>query len=212
VRLSTRVRLCTTHAGRTVAVVEARALLQVLMPERARFVRLARTRTATEADAEDVVQRALARAADRAASLDDLTKARAWFYRILRRTIADARRVGVHDPMRLQTATEFDTLADERIAATQTACACGVRLLDELRPNYSEVVRRIDLNGEAPSVVASELGISIDNLNVRLHRARGALRRDVQAYCGVSSHIPCLDCACDTRHRCGSASACAEPS
>ena len=122
-RVPDLLRLHEAIAGRTVARVEAHALLQILMPERARFVRLARQRGATEADAEDIVQRALSRAADGAASLDDSTKARAWFYRILRRAIVDHRRVGASDPMTRQTDTDLDELPNEHVEPTQSTCA-----------------------------------------------------------------------------------------
>ncbi len=172
------------------------------MPERPRFVRSARSRIGSEADAEDIVQRALARAADRADTLDDPLKARAWFYRILRRAIADHLRGGATDPMRARTDTDLDAIADDAERAS-TACCCGPRLLDEIRPAYREVVRRVDVNGEEPRAVATDLGISADNLHVRLHRGRRALRDDVQNYCGVTSHVPCLDCSCDEGRRCG---------
>ncbi|MFI5299384.1 MAG: RNA polymerase sigma factor [Polyangiales bacterium] len=183
--------------------MEARALLETLTSARARFVRFARGRVGSEADAEDIVQRALARAAERAELLDDPAKAHAWFYRILRRAIADHLRGGVSDPMQMQGEADLDELPESIIDAIDTACACGPRLLEDIRPAYREIVRRIDLEGEDPIAVATDLGITLDNLQVRLHRARRSLRRDVQNYCGVSSARPCLDCACDGGHRCG---------
>lgn len=183
--------------------METRALMQILMPERPRFVGLARSRVGSEADAVDIVQRALARAADRAATLDDPLKARAWFYRLLRRAIVDHVRVGGGDPLRLQTETDLDSLPDTRPHETDAVCACAAGLLDDVRPAYQEVVRRVDVNGEVPDVVAVDLGITIENLHVRLHRARRVLKRDVQHCCGVSSLRPCLDCTCDTGQRCG---------
>jgi RNA polymerase sigma-70 factor (ECF subfamily) len=180
--------------------MEARALIQSLQGERARFVRMARSRVATEADAEDVVQRAMLRASERAAQAGDASRARAWFYRILRRTIADhhrARRPEV-------TGVDLDGLpaADvERPPAPE--CTCAPRLLGELRPAYADVVKRVDLEAQDPAVVAGALGISVANLYVRLHRARHALRERVQAHCGVTSVEPCLQCLCDARGRCG---------
>ena len=209
VQLRHVVRLREARIVRTVAAMEAHALLQMLMPERARFVRFARLRLASEADAEDLVQRSLARPAERAATLDEPTRAIGWFFRILRRAIVDYRRTGASDPMRRQASTNLELLADDRVAPTSATCACSVRLLEDVRPAYREVVRRIDLDGDDPATVAAELGISLENLHVRLHRARRALRADVERYCGVTSLGACLDCACDRSHRCGESAACA---
>lgn len=183
--------------------MDARALLSVLTPERARFVSLARGRVASTADAEDVVQRALMRAADRASSLDDPARARAWFHRILRNAIADHHRSRAGDPARAHSSADPADLADERtVEPVRTPCTCVMRLLEGLRPSYAEALGRVDLAGEEPSAVAAALGISTSNLHVRLHRARRALQERVREHCGVTSHRPCLDCTCDAQRRC----------
>ena len=176
--------------------MDARSLMVTLMGERARFVRLARRSVVNETDADDIVQHALMSASESAGSLEDPARARAWFYRILRNTIADHHRGRRGDPMQHRADADVAEIAADA-AAPRALCKCGVRLLDKLRPAYAEVVRRVDVDGEDAAVVARALGISIDNLRVRLHRARATLRNDVQGYCGVSSHRPCLDCACD---------------
>jgi RNA polymerase sigma-70 factor (ECF subfamily) len=190
--------------GLTLSVMEARALAQTRITDRARFVRLTRERVASEADAEDVVQRALMRATERAQSLEDPARARGWFYRILRNAIADHHRAGRSERAKRADGLEPEELADESAESPRTPCTCSLRLLAELRPAYAEVLRRVEVDGEDPADVARALGISAGNLHVRLHRARRALRDDVQHYCGVETHEPCLDCECGGEHRCGS--------
>jgi RNA polymerase sigma factor (sigma-70 family) len=186
-------------AGRLTRM-DAPALLAVLIPERARFVRLARARVGTDADAEDVVQRSLARAAAHVASLGDPQRARAWFYRILRRAIVDHHRARAAEPAR---SDEEPEIADEQsLEPTRTPCVCAVRLLGELRPAYAEVIRRVDVEEGELAAVAEALGISVGNLHVRLHRARRLLRDEVKHHCGVATHRPCLDCTCDAQRRC----------
>jgi RNA polymerase sigma-70 factor (ECF subfamily) len=183
--------------------MDAHALLGSLHAERARFVRLARRRVSTVADAEDIVQRALLRAAERAGSLLDPARSLAWFYRILRNAIADHHRTSLRDPIR-HGDDAVEDLPDVATSPATAPCACARRLLDGLRPSYAEVIRRIDLDGEDPASLAAALGISQGNLDVRLHRARKSLRNQVCSYCGVGSHGPCLDCTCDGHRRCGS--------
>jgi RNA polymerase sigma-70 factor (ECF subfamily) len=182
--------------------MDARELIEGLGGERASFVRLTRRRVANDADAEDVVHHALLRAADRATQIADPSRARAWFYRLLRRAIVD------HHRARAARAKEGNALddgsAEEDDRPRAPSCRCALRLLGEIRPAYTEVVRRVDYAGEDPSALAEALGISPANLHVRLHRARRALRERVEAHCGVTSIGPCLECLCDADHRCGS--------
>jgi len=183
--------------------MDARALIQTLAPARARFLGLARGRVATGDDAEDVVQRALMRAADRAEQIQDPARARAWFYRILRHTIVDHHRSRAGDPARAHSSDGLDDIPDAGASEVRgNPCACALHLLTELHPAYAEVLRRVDLDGEEPAAVAATLGISAGNLHVKLHRARRALQSRVREHCGVSSLRPCLDCTCTAHHDC----------
>jgi RNA polymerase sigma-70 factor (ECF subfamily) len=182
------------------STMDARALIDQLTDERPRFVRLARSRVATEADAEDVVQRAMLRAAERAPQLADAGRARAWFYRILRRAIIDHHR---SKPLEIGDEGLHHVPAAEDESRRAPACRCTLHMLSELRPAYGEIVRRVDFDEEDPGAVAIALGMSMTNFYVRLHRARRALRERVEAHCGVSSIAPCLECTCHPQGRCG---------
>lgn len=176
--------------------MDAEALIRALTPERASFVEFARRRVGSEADAEDVVQRALLRASSHAGSVADPARARAWFFRILRRTIVDhhrERKPG--EPLDVEPAA----VAEEPVAG----CPCAVRLLAELRPGHAEVLRAVDFDGEDPAAAATRLGLTRGNLDVRLHRARHELRENVMRHCGVASAAPCLDCSCGGASGCG---------
>ena len=59
------------------------------------------------------------------------------------------------------------------------------------------VLRRIDLDEEPIAEVARSLGVTTNHATVRLHRARGALRKLLQDGCGTDSVKACADCACD---------------
>ena len=78
-----------------------------------------------------------------------------------------------------------------------TVCACLARLLPTLKPAYANVLNRIDLGGELPVAVAKQLGVTPNNLTVRLHRARQALRKSLEESCGICTKHGCLNCTCD---------------
>lgn len=44
--------------------------------------------------------------------------------------------------------------------------------------------------------VAKALGITTNNATVRLHRARRALKRELERSCGICATHGCLDCTC----------------
>jgi RNA polymerase sigma-70 factor (ECF subfamily) len=65
-----------------------------------------------------------------------------------------------------------------------------------LKPEYAEVLRRVDFDERDPATVARELGLSSTNMRVRLHRARQALREQLERSCGTCATHACLECAC----------------
>ena len=73
----------------------------------------------------------------------------------------------------------------------------ALRELPALKPDYATLLRRLDLNGEASAPVAASLGITRNNLIVRLHRARRQLRERLEQTCRLCAKHGCLDCHCD---------------
>jgi len=118
-----------------------------------------------------------------------------WFYRILRHSIIDLyRRRDVRDRALERLQSEFPEQPDA--AAERVLCQCVKRLLAGLPGKYRDVLQRVDLGGESPKDAATALGLTLNNLNVRLHRARQRLREKVEATCHVCSKHGCLDCSC----------------
>ncbi|MCC7376057.1 MAG: sigma-70 family RNA polymerase sigma factor [Verrucomicrobiales bacterium] len=160
------------------------------------FVAFARKRVGDPHLAEDLVQESLVKAleADRKPTASEDTVA--WFYRILRRSIIDLYRRRAARSRMLdrfeQELAESPTSNDARVL-----CACFKRLLPALPEAYRELLERMDLRGEEPSVVAQELGLTRNNLTVRLHRARRHLREALSENCRACSKHGCLDCTCE---------------
>jgi RNA polymerase sigma-70 factor (ECF subfamily) len=159
------------------------------------FVAFARKRVGDPELAADLVQDSLLKAIKSADQPLDGEGAVAWFYRILRHSIIDLyRRRDVRERAmeRLQ-----DELPEAPAPATERAlCQCFKRLLPGLPEQYRDVLQRVDLDGKSPGEAASALGLTLNNLNVRLHRARQRLREKVEATCHVCSKHGCLDCSC----------------
>jgi RNA polymerase sigma-70 factor (ECF subfamily) len=152
--------------------------------------------------AEDLLQQSLVRAVERHHAVREETSAVAWFYQILRNTLVDyyrshgaeARRDDAYLQELVATGQDMEPPPGE---VMDTVCACLNQLLPALRPNYAELLRRIDLQGESPQQVAGALKISPNNLTVRLHRARQALRARLEETCGICTTHGCLNCTCE---------------
>jgi RNA polymerase sigma-70 factor (ECF subfamily) len=175
-------------------MVKAMDWLRRLEGERAKYLRFARARLASDADAEDVLQRAFLRAVARAGTLEDAARAEAWFFRILRRAITDHHRTGAVERGR---ASDADVDATPSAEAGEPACHCSHALLASLAPAHAEILKRVDAEGEAIDAVARSLGITAGNAYVRLHRARRSLRAQIEHRCGVRNAREAMSCACD---------------
>jgi RNA polymerase sigma-70 factor (ECF subfamily) len=168
-----------------------------LLQNLAAFVAFAQKRVRDPELAADVVQTALARALARQHQLQDEPRLLAWFWRILRNTVAEVHRRRATEARVLGELPEgVDDLPDE---AVQTVCACLATAVATLPQQQADVLRAVDLDAGDPAAVAARLGITTNNLNVRRHRARQALLAALQATCRLCAAHGCLDCDCSAQ-------------
>jgi len=80
-------------------------------------------------------------------------------------------------------------------------CMCLYKLLPLLKPEYADILRRVDLENEPREAVAAAMGLTLGNLTVRLHRARQALRRALQLTCETCPIHGYIDCGCEYTKR-----------
>jgi RNA polymerase sigma-70 factor (ECF subfamily) len=78
----------------------------------------------------------------------------------------------------------------------KTVCECATALLDTLKPEYAEALRRVEMEGVSVKDFARDKSVSPNTASVRLFRAREALRRQVERSCGTCAEHGCLDCSC----------------
>ena len=184
------------HATATLGA-KGRETLALVLGEHARFAAFLRRRLRDEAAAEDVLQAAYASVLARDAGPRDRTRVVAWFFRVLRRALVDhLRHQGAgRRSLTGRAATVRLTEADEA-ELRSTVCACVSALLPSLRPEYADVLRRVELDGDSVADAARTLGITAGNAAVRVHRARAALAAQVRSVCGACTAHGCLRCTC----------------
>ena len=174
------------------------AVLGVLVANHERFLAFLTPRVGSRVDAEDLLQDAFLKGIEHGGQLADPGSAVAWFYRLLRNTLTDwYRRRGAEDRALAGYAARDDTVEDPVDPALFDAvCACALALAPTLKPEYADIIRRVDLDDMPVKAYATAAGISANNAAVRLHRARDALRRRVVECCGTCVEHGCVACAC----------------
>jgi RNA polymerase sigma-70 factor (ECF subfamily) len=165
------------------------------------FLSFLERRVGSRAAAEDILQDAFVRGLRRADTLRSQESAVAWFYRLLRNAITDHyRRRGAEQRALQRLAADPAPGGISEDELTEAVCRCVRSLVDTLKPEYASALRRIDLDGATAAEFAREAGITANNANVRVHRARLALRKQVEKSCGTCATHGCFDCQCRGEH------------
>jgi len=146
---------------------------------RAALLRTALVLTRNRADAEDLVQTALMRALDRAASATTETNWRAWLKTVVRHLAVDlARRnhrwrlTEISDAVE-HARTVLDNVEETWPSVSAEQLQAAVASIDT---HYQAVYRLYHIEGASYAQVAERLQIPVRTVGTRLHRARGRIR------------------------------------
>lgn len=161
-------------------------------------------RVGSAVEAEDILQNGLLKALQRAGELQDDAKLTAWFYQLLRNAVVDHYRARSsarrrHDALGEMVQTLGDDIAEAPKGWEPQLCGCLGGVVDTLKPQHAELLRRVDLNGESVQAVAKALKMTPNSASVALHRARKDLRTRLETFCGDCAKDSCLDCDCAAR-------------
>ncbi len=144
-------------------------------------------------EADEALQIAAIRALERADSLEDESRVRAWLYRLHRNIIVDLLRKRTSEQRLF---SQGDEMPEQSETATVDTCDCSVVQSKNIPPNYASILGLVDIHGLSLREAANRIGISVNNATVRLHRARAALKQRMLEHCGVSSLSECATCRC----------------
>lgn len=149
------------------------------------------------AEADDLTQEVFLRAHRKLPALQDPNAVLPWLYRIATNVCYDRFRQRSRRP-RLDPRDVNDAAAAGGIPATgdgatldrvivrseMSACVRGY--LEGLSDGYRQVILLHDLQGLTNREIAETLGVSVDTVKIRLHRARRTLRAVLAAQCDFS--------------------------
>ncbi|WP_239025203.1 RNA polymerase sigma factor [Rhodoligotrophos defluvii] len=175
---------------------------RVLVESHRQLLGFLRRRSGSTEEAEEVLQVFMLRAIERSAELRDVRTVRGWLSRILATTIIDYQRRAARRREAIMRPDEFEGLSVEPdVELDEAVCNCLYKLLPTLKPEYAEVVWRVDLVGEPRDRVAASLGVTLNNVTVRLHRGRRALKKRLEEMCLTCPVHGFLDCHCEAAER-----------
>ena len=170
----------------------------VLLAQQEKFLRFLRRRLGSEQLAREVFQSAWLKALEKQETIRDDGSAVAWFYRLLRNAAVDVQRSALRDGRIMdRTQTAFEAAQEPELH--RAVCHCVHDVLRNLKPDYARLLERVDLEGASVPEAAREESITPNNAAVRLHRARRALRHELEALCGACAKHSCLECDCRKR-------------
>jgi RNA polymerase sigma factor (sigma-70 family) len=185
------------------SVKSDRAVRAALVDSYGRFRSYLRKRFRVQTEAEEVLQAFMLRALERSTDLRDANSVRGWLSRILSTTIADFHRQRSRTIREVPFTAELNNrfIMDQGGEVDHEVCECLYRYLPLLKTEQAEVIRRIDLAGEPRELVAAEAGVTVNNITVRLHRARQALKGHLEEMCTACLEESYLACRCSDDRR-----------
>ena len=168
--------------------------LDQLAQSRGQFLAFVQRRVSDPELSEDILQSSLLKAAQNIDKLQDRERLVPWFYTVLRNAITDAYRARGRNP---EVELPEDLDVEDEPELERQVCECFRSLLPALKPEYAELIDALDLRNESATTLGERLGVTQNNLKVRHHRARQALRRLLEETCRVCAVHHCLDCTCE---------------
>ena len=147
-------------------------------------------------EAEDSVQEVFAKVSRSLDSFKGQSKVSTWVYRIATNTAIDKLRTPAYKHASGHTSLEDtpgagnitsaitpnDTLTDQKVIRKEMS-ECVREYVDRLPPDYRAVLILSELEGFKNRKIADILDISLENVKVRLHRARLRLKEELDDGC-----------------------------
>lgn len=143
------------------------------------LIKFLRARTATKADAEDLLQEIFVRIQKRLPDLREPAKLQGWVYRIARNAVIDHYRTRrQHLPL------DFDLETRDPEGRDSVDLSASLRkFIAALPAAYREPLVRHEYQGESLQEVATALGLTLTATKSRVRRARLMLREMLEQCC-----------------------------
>ena len=154
------------------------------------------TRLVSEAEAEDLTQEVLIKVSEALPNFRGESQLSTWIYRIATNAALDRLRSPSHKRIVQNCSASAETEVDDQSAwigektplvepqifrKEMNECIQG--FIQKLPENYRVVLVLSEFEGLKDSEIAEIVGVSLNAVKIRLHRARAKLRRELEAHC-----------------------------
>lgn len=163
------------------------------------------TRLVGETEAEDITQSVMLKLSGALPGFRGDSSISTWIYRIATNTALDRLRRRTAPTMTEaelecegNVPTQAQTASVESMAVREEMNDCIREFIERLPKDYKTVMLLSELEGFKNDEIAAILGVSLDTMKIRLHRAREKLRKELQAGCNFYRD-ECNELACDRR-------------
>ena len=154
------------------------------------------SRLAGEYDIEDLAQEVFDKINSGLGGFQGKSKLSTWIYRIATNTAIDRSRSAAAKHAKGHVAIEDEASHDpqsvvedhrppstDQLVIQKEMSECINEYIDALSPDYKTVIVLSELEGMANKEISEILGISLDNVKIRLHRARAKLKAALNDGC-----------------------------
>ncbi|MBN1652789.1 MAG: sigma-70 family RNA polymerase sigma factor [Deltaproteobacteria bacterium] len=176
---------------------DAAALEQLLVSIAPAVHRFGLRMCGSDSDAQDVLQETLISIATHVSRFEGKSALSSWVFALARNACIKKRRGRKNQQHLGQKAIEAQSASassPEQRAENRELWEVLTRALDGLPEQYREAVVLRDIEGLSAAQAAGALGISVDALKSRLHRAREALRKELMPLLEPRAPAPSAQC------------------
>jgi RNA polymerase sigma-70 factor, ECF subfamily len=180
---------------------EFRQIHETFRPRVVRYL----SRWLAKGEAEDVAQTVMLKVSEGLRGFRGEASLSTWIYRVATNAALDRLRArgpeAAQDPQPAEDETlppEAQIPSAEATAIRGEMSACIRAFVEALPESYRTVMVLAEIEGFTNAEIAEILGIGLDAVKIRLHRARAALRRDLEAGCAFE-HDERRGLACDRK-------------
>lgn len=166
-----------------------------------------------EHDAEDLTQTVFLKVSQALKDFRGESALATWIYRIATNTAADWKRSAAFKRLTQQRTADVPSSTEQaeksplghenlplldQVLIRREMSQCIRQVVDGLPEHYREVIALSEFEGMKNAEIAETLGVSVDTVKIRLHRARGMLREAMKARCDLYRDER-LGLACDVK-------------
>ena len=150
------------------------------------------TRMVGETEAEDLTQEVFVKIGQGLKSFRGLSSLSTWIYKIATNTALDKLRSSSFKNRPTMPESELEDLdtwtgekkpSAEKQTIKKEMNKCIRDFIEKLPENYRSVMVLSEVEGQKGKEIAEILGISLDTVKIRLHRAKTKLKKELQNHC-----------------------------